>query len=1227
MTLTPENQSGNSAAQRLGDRGGRGRGRGRGGAKRGGGRRGTTDNSNRTRRGKGGGGRSGPQQRVDQDRDSPSDEVRKRFCLRNMYLVIFYIYFIMLSILMLQDVMIEFMHLMRSGDEQARLVFEEFGNPNGPSGQRNFVKQVRKLLSDRLQNKEQEQVSKIKDSENVDNNEATVIVHDVRSVEGTMIHNARNVRQSYEKAGPGNLHEDSSSKGSDFEHIMAKLTVKSKSEKNIDHDSDAKSMNPNNTWPTAAPDNTKQTLPSPPPGLGPIYVSPSPAQNLRDSSNSNIPVTTISEPELIPTASTTQLESKEKGADDSNESTKPKTNAPLKWQPKRFLTRIEEQPGKLLVNNQQATLSGYPQLTISTKKEFVATWSLPLQYLQQRTLRKLQAKREQALEAVAAAETEEERNNLIASIKSPGNLTIRDALQSLTVGLYRRGCQENGSSHSIISKQVVPSAPDANDSSSSQQSHEYQFEINHQTGIIYGTVPFYTPRTPGNVVLRLYFEEDASITLATSTCIKVIVTHDDLEQTLRFILSNFKSRKGSTSASISCINSFANVLEQLQPDTKQQYRRYNNISMDGSGRATWGCICESRKIVDIFRIEHSDKKETLEKQLAELESQLEALENVCSENMEVNEKEVGGEADKNYETQDSTEESPEGQSKNDQSLKDLKVKKGSLMLQLASNERKWRDVQGAFATVLSAIIHNPASTTLLKHDIVMKLRLEYELWCDLCESFAPNPFEVIGEHDHEVKINYPHPITNAHINRCKQSCSKMQKEILGYKPKRTSFVSLEHSSESKQNRTALVTNLSNAMENLFNKEYVPTTETYQKKNRARDLTQTAVSMCDKFPPGTKVVIFGSSANGFGSPTSDLDMCLQLPPTASAKSFEGENGAIAMAALVEKLNEIGMKSVDDARLTARIPVIKFYCPNTDNIAEEKNDDMIECDISMQNPLAVINTALLFNYSILRPEVRILVAIIKRWAKNRDINEPSNHTLSSYGYIIMLLHFLTTHKGTDKSIEPLYQLNENGKYEIVGRPLLPNLQWMHPNWANSPLGSSYQEIDSQPKNQYTMMPHPSESSFMVNKYYFQLSDEATLANLRRQLNHEGQHHGNRSQDRPLVGRILASFYHYYAYEFDYKKHVVSLQSHRYGTIEREAKGENDGWKCFGQSLSIEDPFERFYDIAHVLKPSSFQRIRREFALAYTKIIESFQAAGGSGEDFNDFGKKLIDAICES
>ena len=365
--------------------------------------------------------------------------------------------------------------------------------------------------------------------------------------------------------------------------------------------------------------------------------------------------------------------------------------------------------------------------------------------------------------------------------------------------------------------------------------------------------------------------------------------------------------------------------------------------------------------------------------------------------------------------------------------------------------------------------------------------------------------------------------------------------------------------------------------------------------------------------------------------SDLDMCLELPATSSMNAFEGENGSTAMANLAEKLEEIGMVNVDKARLTARIPVIKFFCPiklSTPNSTGEDDVQMIECDISMQNPLAVINTALLRNYSVF-PEVRILVAIIKRWAKSRDINNPSNHTLSSYGYILMLLHFLTTHKASNNAIEMMYSKTDHGKVEITGCPIVPNLQWMNPNWLHSDLVCGYEELSVQPKNQYTMMQHPSEDSFLVNKYFFQIaSDEALINNIRRRVYYHESQTNHPSQGKPLIGRILAAFYHYYAFEFDYKKHIVTLQSHRHGTIEREAKGENDSWKVYSQTLCIEDPFETFYDVAHVLKPATFSRMRREFALAYTKIAQSFHKQNVQNDivESDKFGERLLDSICE-
>ena len=66
--------------------------------------------------------------------------------------------------------------------------------------------------------------------------------------------------------------------------------------------------------------------------------------------------------------------------------------------------------------------------------------------------------------------------------------------------------------------------------------------------------------------------------------------------------------------------------------------------------------------------------------------------------------------------------------------------------------------------------------------------------------------------------------------------------------------------------------------------------------------------------------------------------------------------------------------------------------------------LDCDISLQNKLAVANTALLRAYGGIDPRVRELVFLVKHWAKRRHLNSPSDGTLSSYGFILCLIHFL-------------------------------------------------------------------------------------------------------------------------------------------------------------------------------------------------------------------------------
>jgi hypothetical protein len=71
-----------------------------------------------------------------------------------------------------------------------------------------------------------------------------------------------------------------------------------------------------------------------------------------------------------------------------------------------------------------------------------------------------------------------------------------------------------------------------------------------------------------------------------------------------------------------------------------------------------------------------------------------------------------------------------------------------------------------------------------------------------------------------------------------------------------------------------------------------------------------------------------------------------------------------------------------------------------------------------------------------------------------------------------------------------------------------------------------------------------------------------------------------------------------------------------------------------LTFEDPFETFYDVAHVLRGGYlyYHCIRREFAVAYSKIADV--ASGKISSTWNNktvdltkiSGMELIDWICE-
>ncbi|CAF0731229.1 unnamed protein product [Didymodactylos carnosus] len=136
--------------------------------------------------------------------------------------------------------------------------------------------------------------------------------------------------------------------------------------------------------------------------------------------------------------------------------------------------------------------------------------------------------------------------------------------------------------------------------------------------------------------------------------------------------------------------------------------------------------------------------------------------------------------------------------------------------------------------------------------------------------------------------------------------------------------------------------------------------------------------------------FGSFYNGFGFKNSDLDICVIFK---DITEYDRERSMQIM----QKLLSIVRSCEEFCNV---IPVLHAKVP----IIRSKHESEIDIDISLHNTLARENTRLLHTYSSIDTRVAQLGYMLKFLAKTYDIGDASQGTLSSYSYIIMLIHFL-------------------------------------------------------------------------------------------------------------------------------------------------------------------------------------------------------------------------------
>ncbi|KAG7346651.1 Cid1 family poly A polymerase [Nitzschia inconspicua] len=166
--------------------------------------------------------------------------------------------------------------------------------------------------------------------------------------------------------------------------------------------------------------------------------------------------------------------------------------------------------------------------------------------------------------------------------------------------------------------------------------------------------------------------------------------------------------------------------------------------------------------------------------------------------------------------------------------------------------------------------------------------------------------------------------------------------------------------------------------------------------------------------GARLSIYGSCLSNLSlGKGSDVDLSLWIPEADTLKkgfhdgSISAEEYQRKMTNLVHqakrKLASFNAEFRNMFAITkARIPVITGTFVYANNPYTE--DGSIDFDICFLNDIAVANSGLLQEYSLVDPRVRELMMTVKKWAKEYRINSAKDNFISSYTWMNLVIFYM-------------------------------------------------------------------------------------------------------------------------------------------------------------------------------------------------------------------------------
>ena len=662
--------------------------------------------------------------------------------------------------------------------------------------------------------------------------------------------------------------------------------------------------------------------------------------------------------------------------------------------------------------------------------------------------------------------------------------------------------------------------------------------IDNKTRTVHGYIKLRTPRGVGNYDFRYFkggdMEGKTILPIARSNTVSVEVQGSNLFEALDFIQRNLSDRKKVVNA----IVQFSTLIRQLEslsipnitprsgkPRTESQEVALYNETWDTIDT----CIAQmqSRYLVLNQSMEHTGPEfESARDRFREMDDIKKGLQTTRVDDVV-----------------------PEGMM-SDEDFGKWKLLKDTFVAaekNHAQNVRERASLSSALNSVLISVRDCPPFRNMMKKEHSKLISDLLALYCPVEEYFFESHQHLIDHYELSFNMRFRSTIQELQVMVDLEKIDQKRMQALT-----KSAVDLSHSMMPDVGVEATRMNFIEELQRMVNQV-------------------TTKWNCD-----AKLMPFGSSLNNFGTNDSDLDISLvffkhgaKWPDALSEEGGYGPNPQEAVADLARLMAENGFQNIDDSRKTARIPVLQFRNPALE----------LDCDICIDNRLAIRNTLLLRTYSLVDIRVRELAYIIKRWSKRRNINNPAERTLSSYGYILLLIHYL----------------------QSTQVPVLPALQSLPGSWDGSTLYSDNLNTHRQ------MVLVASQDGKQHDTYFYGDPHSSSFSS-----NHSQLLSNFATKNTDSVGQLLLGFFWTYGLSFDWRRNVIGIRDNE--TVLKETKANEDSWKLH-QRMAIEDPFETGYDVAHVVRDKEFQLIRSEFVRAYALLSGSSIGINAKFEDIID------------